>query len=171
MQVEIEIHFQFQLLALGLLFMKTRGRLLRLFRKVHITVGLVSALYFMLIAATGVAINHRQGWGLDRHYVSRSLLPSSYRVQDGSEVRTDIVVSDLHSGLIFGKVGAPIMDVVATVWFLSIISGISMLALRRSIHRRGRRTKVRYLEPIPISREDKPAARAQGGAAARIARD
>jgi uncharacterized iron-regulated membrane protein len=133
--------------------MRTRGRLLRLFRKLHITVGLVSALYFMLIAATGVAINHREGWALDQHYVSRTLLPSSYRAQDGNEVRMDIVVSDLHSGLIFGKVGAPIMDAVATIWFLSILSGISMLALRRSIHRRGRKTKVRYLEPIPISRD------------------
>jgi uncharacterized iron-regulated membrane protein len=144
--------------------MKTRGRLLRLFRKLHITVGLSAALYFMLIAATGVAINHREGFGLQEHYLSRSLLPSSYRPQDGREVRMDIVITDLHSGLIFGKVGAPINDVVAAVWFLSILSGISMLALRRSIHRRGRKTKIRYLEPIPISRESKPSARAQGAA-------
>ena len=118
-----------------------RHRIFRNLRKLHLIVGLVSALYFMLIAATGVAINHRQGWRLEECSVARTWLPKSYRPNDGAAVRADIVVTDLHSGLIFGKVGAPMMDVVATVWLFSIVSGISMLALRKSIHGSARKAK------------------------------
>src|SRR5215470_997194 len=114
--------------------MTIRRRLLRVARKLHIVVGLTAALYFMLIAATGVAMNHREGLRLEDRYVSRKWLPASYRPDDGTEVRADIVVTDLHSGLIFGKVGAPILDVVAAVWFVSIITGLTMLIMRRSIH-------------------------------------
>jgi len=115
--------------------MTIRRRLLRFVRKLHIWVGLSAALYFMLIAATGVMINHREGLLLEDRTISRRWLPSSYRPDDGKEgVRADIAVADLHSGLIFGKVGKPVMDFVAAVWFISIVSGISMLVLRRSMH-------------------------------------
>lgn len=115
--------------------MTIRRRLLRFVRKLHIWVGLSAALYFMLIATTGVMINHREGLRLEERMISRRWLPSSYRPDDGKDgVRADIAVADLHSGLIFGKVGKPVMDFVAAVWFISIISGISMLILRRSMH-------------------------------------
>src|SRR4051812_22704398 len=113
--------------------MTIRRRLLRVVRKLHIWVGLSAALYFMLIAATGVMINHREGLRLEDRTIARRWLPSSYRPQDEG-VRADIAVGDLHSGLIFGKLGKPVMDFVAAVWFISIISGISMLILRRSMH-------------------------------------
>jgi hypothetical protein len=118
--------------------MSLRRRLLRAVRRLHLYLGLAAALYFMLIAATGVALNHRAGLRLEDRYISRSWLPSSYRPQDGVEVRSDIVVGDLHSGLIFGRIGAPMMDVVATVWFLSLLSGLSLAALGRSLHNNGR---------------------------------
>lgn len=114
--------------------MNRRRQLLRLIRRLHLYLGLGAALYFMLIAATGVALNHRDGFHLEDHYLSRSWLPSSYRPQDAAEVRSDIVIGDLHSGLIFGPVGAPIMDVVATIWFLSLLTGISLALLGRSLH-------------------------------------
>ena len=114
--------------------MTLRRRLLRIARKLHIWVGLTAALYFMLIAATGVAINHRERLRLEERAISRTWLPASYRPDDGPEVRADIVVTDLHSGLIFGKVGAPILDIVALVWFISISTGLTMLIVRRSLH-------------------------------------
>jgi hypothetical protein len=125
-----------------------RHRFFRAVRKLHIIIGLVSALYFMLIAATGVAINHRSGWHLDEKYVSRTWLPHTYRPEE-SEVRMDIAVGDLHSGLIFGKYGAPTMDFVAAVWFISILSGLTMLALRRSIHSGAKRAQKQYLAAPP----------------------
>jgi uncharacterized iron-regulated membrane protein len=134
--------------------MTVRRRILRFARKLHIWVGLIAALYFMLIAATGVMINHRGGLRLEERNVSRSWLPNGYRTQDGSAVRADIVVTDLHSGLIFGKIGAPVLDFVAAVWFISIISGLSMLALRRSMHYT--QSKKVYL-PSPPAADQKPA--------------
>jgi hypothetical protein len=130
--------------------MTIRRRLLRVVRKLHIWVGLSAALYFMLIAATGVMINHREGLRLEDRTISRRWLPANYRPDDGKEgVRADIAVGDLHSGLIFGKVGKPVMDFVAAVWFISIVSGISMLILRRSMHYSA--SKKKYLEQTTVT--------------------
>src|SRR3954462_15674431 len=126
--------------------MTIRRRLLRFVRKLHIWVGLSASLYFMLIAATGVMINHREGLRLEDRTIARRWLPANYRPEDGKEgVRADIAVADLHSGLIFGKVGKPVMDFVAAVWFISIVTGICMLILRRSMHYSASRKK--YVAP------------------------
>jgi len=139
LDIEIENHFQD--------FMSTRRSLLRVVRRLHLYLGLGAALYFMLIAATGVALNHRDGFHLEGHYFSRGWLPESYRPQDGGEVRADIVIADLHSGLIFGKVGGPVMDVVATVWFLSLLTGLCLAVLGRSIHGDKTRDTVSPITP------------------------
>ena len=112
--------------------MTLRRRMLRWVRRFHLYLGLGAALYFMLMAATGVALNHRDWFKLEEHFVSRHWLPASYRPQDEAEVRADIVIGDLHSGLIFGRLGTPITDVVAAVWFLSLLSGLSLAGLGRS---------------------------------------
>ena len=106
--------------------MLLRRRILRAIRRFHLYLGLVGALYFMLIAATGVALNHRDRLDLENRFVPRRWLPSSYRPQDGTEVRSDIVIGDLHSGLIFGRYSTPVTDAVATLWFLSLLSGLSL---------------------------------------------
>jgi len=138
--------------------MTARRRILRIARKLHIWVGLSAALYFMLIATTGVMINHREGLRLEERNVSRKWLPAGYRAQDGSEVRADIVVTDLHSGLIFGKIGAPVLDFVALVWFISIVTGLTMLAVRRSLHYS--QSKKVYL-PSPAEAPKKPGTQEQ----------
>jgi hypothetical protein len=135
--------------------MTIRRRLLRFVRKLHIWVGLSAALYFMLIAATGVMINHREGLRLEDRTIARRWLPSNYRPDDGKAgVRADIAVEDLHSGLIFGKVGKPVMDFVAAVWFISIVSGVSMLVLRRSMHYSA--SKKTYIVTTEATNTSKP---------------
>ena len=52
--------------------MSLRRRTVRIVRRIHLYLGLAAALYFMLIAATGVALNHRQLFRLEERYVSRT---------------------------------------------------------------------------------------------------
>ena len=53
----------------------------------HISIGVIFALYFLLMAFTGVVMNHTQDWGFTERYVSRSYLPLNYRPQDGDATR------------------------------------------------------------------------------------
>ncbi len=111
--------------------MKTRRRFFRWKRRLHISIGLFFALYFLLLAFTGVMINHASDWNFSEHYVSRRYLPSSYRPQDGDATRLDIVITDLHSGRLFGPYGHCIPDVVTGFWVISILTGVGMLVFRR----------------------------------------
>lgn len=106
-------------------------RLFRWKRRLHISVGLFFALYFLLLAFTGVMINHAGDWNFGEHYVSRRYLPSSYRPQDGDATRLDIVSTDLHSGRLFGPNGHWIPDLVTGFWVVSILTGVGMLVFRR----------------------------------------
>jgi hypothetical protein len=103
--------------------------------RVHVAIGLVFALYFLMLAVTGVMLHHAGDWGLTEKYVSRRYLPSSYRPPDGEETRLDIVVTDLHSGRIFGIAGRWLPDLVAGFWTISILTGIGMVLWRKA--RRG----------------------------------
>jgi hypothetical protein len=49
---------------------RLRRRTLRIVRRIHLYLGLAAALYFMLIAATGVALNHRQLYRLQDRVIS-----------------------------------------------------------------------------------------------------
>lgn len=70
---------------------------------------------------------------LDEKVVSRRLLPSSYRPQDGdSGVRADIVVTDIHSGRILGVAGALILDGVTLLWLAMLATGLLMYFRRRA---------------------------------------
>ncbi len=111
--------------------MKTRRKFFRWKRRLHISIGLFFALYFLLLAVTGVLINHAGNWRFDERYVSRSYLPSSYRPQDGEATRLDIFITDLHSGRLFGPRGHWIPDLVTGFWVISIFTGVGMLVFRR----------------------------------------
>jgi len=95
--------------------------------RIHVAVGVVFALYFLMLAMTGVMIHHASDWGLTEKYVSRRHLSSNYRPLDGDETRLDIVITDLHSGRIFGISGRWLPDLVAGFWGVSILTGIGMV--------------------------------------------
>src|SRR6266436_417215 len=68
-------------------------------RRVHAVLGIVSALNLFVLITTGFLLQHSTLLKLDERSLTRRLLPSGYRPQDGgSGVRADIVVADLHSG-------------------------------------------------------------------------
>lgn len=111
--------------------MKTRRFILRGKRRLHITIGLVFGLYFLLLGVTGVMINHADDWGLTTRSVSHRYLPGGYRAQDGDATRLDIVIADLHSGRLFGRYGHWLPDLVTAFWVISILTGVGMLFFRR----------------------------------------
>ncbi len=101
-------------------------------RRTHALLGVISALNLLLLIGTGLLLQHVALLGLDEHTVSRRLLPSSYRPQDGdSGTRADIVVTDLHSGRMFGTAGTLFLDVVTLAWLVMLTTGLVMYWLRR----------------------------------------
>lgn len=64
---------------------------------------------------------------LDEKTVSRSVLPKTYRPQDGDAgVRADIFVTDLHSGRLLGTTGTVVLDVVTISWLALLLTGVVM---------------------------------------------
>lgn len=101
-----------------------------LLRRLHAWVGILASLNLLLLIITGLLIQHRDLFRLENTYVSRRFLPSGYRSNDGPEVRSDIVVTDLHSGRILGPSGTAILDVITVGWFVLLATGAVMFALR-----------------------------------------
>jgi uncharacterized iron-regulated membrane protein len=99
-------------------------RFRRLLRGAHAWVGVLASLNLLVIITTGFLIQHRDQFDLQDHYVSRRWLPSAYRLNDGATVRSDIFVTDLHSGQVFGGVGSLVLDLVTLAWFALLISGL-----------------------------------------------
>jgi hypothetical protein len=105
-----------------------------------------------LIVTTGLLIQHRDFFGLDNRYIGRRFLPSEYRPNDGPEVRSDIVVTDLHSGRILGTTGAVILDVVTVCWLILLLTGVSMYVKRANSVRKTGSSDA--LAASPLSPED-----------------
>ncbi len=101
-------------------------------RKTHALLGVISACNLLLLIGTGLLLQHATLFRLDDHVVSRRLLPSSYRPQDGdSGVRADIVITDVHSGRILGIAGALVLDVITLAWLTMLATGLVMYSLKR----------------------------------------
>lgn len=104
-----------------------RPWIMRLLRRIHATVGIVSTLNILLLIGTGLLIQNRETFRLEDKYVSHRLLPSSYRPRDVElGVRSDIVVTDLHSGRILGQQGVWIVNGLAVAWLVLAVSGVVM---------------------------------------------
>ena len=96
-------------------------------RRVHAVLGILSAFNLFVLITTGFLLQHSTLLRLDERSLTRRLLPSGYRPQDGgSGVRADIVVADLHSGRMFGVVGALFLDAVTLVWLVMLTTGVVM---------------------------------------------
>jgi hypothetical protein len=98
----------------------------RFLRKAHGITGVVLALNFLFVVITGVLIEHRELLRLEERTVSRTWLPSDYRPLDGDEVRADIVITDLHSGRLFGPYGPIVVDVLGLGGVVLVTTGAVM---------------------------------------------
>ena len=109
-----------------------RSRLSRGLRTLHVSLGIVFTLNFLLIVTSGFLVQHREAFHLSDRTVSRKWLPAGYRPLDpGTEVRADIVITDLHSGRIFGGYGIALIDGSTVAWLFMIASGYAMQILMR----------------------------------------
>jgi uncharacterized iron-regulated membrane protein len=96
-------------------------------RRLHAILGLISAFNLVLLISTGFLLQHRDLLRLDERTVSRRILPSFYRPEDpGRGVRADIVVTDLHSGRLFGTAGTLLLDAVTLLWMIMLATGLTM---------------------------------------------
>ncbi len=102
----------------------------RLLRAVHAWIGLLASLNLLVIITTGFVIQQRDRFDLQDRYVSRRWLPSGYRPDDGPAVRSDIVVTDLHSGRVFGEAGSLILDVTTLAWSVLLVTGLAIFGFR-----------------------------------------
>jgi hypothetical protein len=106
-------------------------------RSLHAFLGVVSAFNLLLLICSGLLLQHAAMLHLDERTVSRTILPSGYRPQDaGYGVRADIVITDLHSGRLFGAVGALILDVITLAWLVMLATGLVMYTLRLRLKQR-----------------------------------
>jgi len=95
----------------------------RLYR-IHVVTGLAAAVWFLLMALTGILINHQESLGLLDAEVSDRYLPGYYRSDARSgTTRLNIIITDLHSGRILGSQGAWMSDLVAVLLIVSLLSG------------------------------------------------
>jgi hypothetical protein len=102
---------------------------------VHAGLGIISALNLFVLITTGFLLQHSTLLKLDERSLTRKILPSGYRPQDdGSGVRADIVVADVHSGRIFGVGGALFLDAVTLVWLVMLATGVAMYLFKQRAH-------------------------------------
>ena len=104
-------------------------------RRVHAVLGIVSALNLFVLITTGFLLQHSTLLKLDERSLTRKILPSGYRPQDdGSGVRADIVVADVHSGRMFGVGGALFLDAGTLVWLVMLATGVAMYVFKQRAH-------------------------------------
>jgi hypothetical protein len=96
-------------------------------RRVHAMLGIISAVNLFVLITTGFLLQHSTLLRLDERTLTRRILPSGYRPQDGGNgVRADIVVADLHSGRLLGVAGALFLDIITLAWLVMLATGLVM---------------------------------------------
>lgn len=119
----------------------------RLYR-IHVVTGLAAAIWFLLIALTGVLINHQESLGLLDAEISDRYLPGYYRadLRTGT-TRLNILLADLHSGRIFGSQGHWVSDLVALFLIVSLLTGFASHRLKKRLQATNHRDTARLATP------------------------
>ncbi len=124
----------------------------RLYR-VHVVTGLAAAVWFLLLALTGVLINHQESFGLLDAEISDGYLPGYYRADARTgTTRLNIIITDLHSGRILGSQGHWMSDGVALLLVISLVSGYVSHRMKKRLQTANHREITRTLA-VPARRE------------------
>ena len=117
---------------------RRRTATFRVWNRVHFLTGLVGAAWLLVMAVTGVLINHQEEWGLLEIEVPNSVLPGHYTSEYRPETNPlNVVLTDLHGGRFFGEHGKWIGDAAALLLIVSVITGLYSHRLRRRLATNG----------------------------------
>ena len=100
------------------------------------------------MALSGVLINHQESLGLLDVEISARYLPDYYRADARTgTTRLNILITDLHSGRIFGSQGAWVSDVIALLLVISLTSGVASHRIKKRVLATNHKEAVRVPEP------------------------
>jgi len=100
--------------------------------RIHLVTGLVAGLWLVLMAVTGVLLNHQEELGLVDTLVPNAYLPGHYADEFHPEgTALAVVLTDLHSGRIFGSWWRLLSDVAGLLLLVSVATGFYTYVLKR----------------------------------------
>lgn len=110
----------------------------------HWRIGITSVIFLLLLATTGLALNHARHIGLDQIYIDTEWILSLYNMdlppdvpQDmaeqyrGKGITLERLILDIHSGNIIGLPGKIISDLAALAIIFLCLSGLYNLWKRK----------------------------------------
>lgn len=102
--------------------------------KVHTASALIVAAWLLLLAISGVLINHQEVLGLTEVEIRDDYLPGYYLSEfHTGTTRLNVIITDIHSGRIFGAYGYLLTDLIALLVVVSAITGVLSYRLRRKL--------------------------------------
>ena len=106
---------------------------LRFLYRLHRKLGIVTALFIVILSVTGIMLNHNAQFGLNKQFITSQWILKLYgkEQQTYSEsgyptnnLTADQIILDIHTGRILGKFGPFFMDIIAVL--LIILSGTGL---------------------------------------------
>lgn len=99
----------------------------------HRRIGIISALFVLLLSVTGIILNHTVSLGLHQSHVKAAWVHELYGLPapTGEEggfpgLTVDRVILDIHSGRFFGTLGPWVMDAMAVLFIILSVTGVYM---------------------------------------------
>jgi len=116
--------------------------------RAHVVTGLAAAVWFLLMALTGVLMNHQESLGLLDAEISDRYLPDYYRADTRTgATRLNILLTDLHSGRILGSRGNLVGDLIALLLIISLASGVASHRIKKRVQAVNLKEAVRASAP------------------------
>ena len=112
---------------------RQRALTIRRWRRIHEWTGLIAAVWLVLTALSGIALNHAEAWGLLDTPVANGWLPPHYTDEFHPETTMlNVVAADIHTGRFFGEYGTWLADIAGGALLVSVFSGCCAYMLLRT---------------------------------------